>query len=277
MIPKGLNYSTIYFRFMSDLEDSDEYSRETEAIVKTLKELPVNDNSYSLKKYSINQVENIINFIPGDIKSVIEGLDPTGKFSLLFSKIGERKSERDRERIYYALAWIIQRTRMFNRIINPENEQDIDLMMMYLERCRETYQLSKIRIFSNIWINGLIHRERCLEEKAYIFNLASLLTLEELYVLQFIHKQQGYVIPSGDVLEGVKLKNPSASTQKIADAFGITKEYATQLCIRLQGMGLLYPADITFANISGSAPPQNFAITEYVDTFIKYILEPDME
>jgi len=262
---------------MDDLGKNDETTREVDEIRKMLEELLVDDDSYSLINQVMNQIENCTNSIPDFIKLSIEALDPTGKASLFFSKIGERKSERDRERIYYALAWIIQRTRVFNRIINPENEQDIDLMIMYLERCRETYQLSKIRIFSNIWINGLIYRERCLEEKAYIFNLASLLTLEELYVLQFVHNQQGYVIPKGDVLEGLKLKNSSASTQKIADAFGITKGYATQLCIRLQGMGLLSPADITFANVSGSEPPQNFAITEYVDTFIKYILEPNVE
>lgn len=262
---------------MSDLGNSDEHSRETEAIVKTLKELPVNNNSYSLKEYGINQFENITDFIPDDIKLVIEGLDPTGKFSILFSKIGERKSKKELERIYYALAWIIQRTRMFDKIINPENEQDIDLLIIYLERCRETYQLSKIRIFSNIWINGLIYRERGLEEKAYVFNLAALLTLEELRVLQFIHKQQGFTPSVSASMDGVKVMKPSASTQEIADAFEITKEYATQLCIRLQGFGLLYPAGLTVANIEGFNLPENFAITEYVDTFIKYILEPEME
>jgi hypothetical protein len=107
--------------------------------------------------------------------------------------------------------------------------------------------------------------------------LVLLLTLEELYVLQFTHNHQGYTPFAEGLIDGSRVKKPFASTQEIADAFEITKEYATQLCIRLQGFGLLYPAGLTVANIEGFNLLENFGITEYVETFIKYILEPEME
>lgn len=127
-------------------------------------------------------------------------------------------------------------------------------------------------------INSLINREHNINEKAYIFNLASSLMLEELFVLGIVYSQT-HQISSIERVAGStdQMKDPSTSIDQIAEKLNIEIDYAQQLCIRLQSMGLLYPANITVADMCGLKLPSTYAMSNYVKTFVKYIIDPDLE
>ena len=203
----------------------DSNNEEIKDILKTINELPV-DETYALGQYILNlgecTVSNIIETIPKRLITALELYDPSGKISILFSHIRENKAEKERQRILYAVAWLIKRVRLFGMILDPNNEHDIELSVMYLERCKETYQLGKIKIFSNILINGLINRERDINEKTYIFNLVSSLMLEELFVLGIVYSET-YQISSIERAAGsiVQQQDPSISIDQIAEKLNI--------------------------------------------------------
>lgn len=239
----------------------EEQIQDIDDIMRIIEQLPVDD--FSLQDLIEGKATSAIEAIPENLASLLELVDPTGKISILFSHIERHKTKKEFQRIMCAVAWLVQKTRSFSKLIEPNNEQDIELLMMYLERCKETYQLKKIETYSNIWINSLINRERDVNEKEYIFNLASLLTLEELFVLKFIYNQS--------------YQTSSVSIDQIAENLIIEKDYAQQICIRLQGMGLLYPSNLTILEAGGGRLPTKYSMTNYVRTFVKYITDPNLE
>jgi hypothetical protein len=208
-----------------------------------------------------------LDLIPNEISSVPTIIDPTGTISTVLSALNAVKLKRELNNIKYAVAYAIVHIRKYNRVLDPSNEDELALSNMYIERCKETYQINKIKVFSNVWINGLLDKNRSLEEAAYVFDLVATLTLEQLLALKVIYDRD---TASRKSMINSAAKN-NAIIDYVAEELKIERAFAQQLCISLEGRGLLADAHIGAFDYPG---PINFYMTDWVKNFIKYIIEP---
>ncbi|MBN2250990.1 MAG: MarR family transcriptional regulator [Candidatus Altiarchaeota archaeon] len=142
--------------------------------------------------------------------------------------------------------------------------QGPELTNLYFEHCKNTYDREKIKFFRNVWINGMIKDDRDLDEKAYVFDLAASLTLDQIMVLRHIYKS--FSNESNDF-----------RVEDIAKELKIDKARVQHLCISLQGQGLLQVMDLKGVPTKGGYEPMGdvFRMTDYVNDFVMYLIEPD--
>jgi len=239
---------------MNEIEDND--SIEIEKIERELENL----GSNALKPLSQRLLDQAGKIVPDELSSLPSSIDPTGIISILFSGINAYKAKRQYENLKYCIAYLIHKSRQYDRRIEPKTEEDWAITIMYFERCLEAYQKEKISIFYNIWINSIFKTESALDEKAHAFNLATSLTLDQIKVFKIVYHNQG-----------------DMSVNELAKKLGTDVPYARQLCNSLGGIGLLeavniIPAVKTSTKMSGS---NIFSKTDYAKQFIEYIIEPE--
>lgn len=135
-------------------------------------------------------------------------------------------------------------------------QQGPELMNLYFEHCKNTYSQEKINFFRNVWINGMIKEEQNLEEKAYMFDLVSSLTLEQIQTLKIVYDEKR-ILDIGEISERT----------------GIDNTATRHICLRLQGAGFLQIADI--GGIGQRCGGNEFVGTEYLKILAGYLMEPD--
>jgi len=205
---------------------------------------------------------------------LLANLDPTGIVSTINQYLTENKAKREQENVLYAIYWcrksILKHQDMLRNLEKEYLEQQgPELMNLYFEHCKNTYNLEKIEFFRNVWINGMIKDDRDLDEKAYVFDLAASLTLDQIIILRHIYEK--FNSETNDV-----------AVNDIVEALKIEKTRVQHLCISLQGLGLLqyttndvggWMREDTDLNVIGG---NYFRMTEYVKEFVMYIMEPDL-
>jgi hypothetical protein len=178
-------------------------------------------------------------------------------------------AEREKNNLLIALCELQKNyTQISNLLSNLDDDyveqQGPELMNMYFEHCKNTYNRERIKFFRNVWINGMIKGDRDLDEKAYVFDLVASLTLEQIIVIRHIYKN------SSDKSNNVRVED-------IAKELKIEKTRAQHLCISLQGQGLLQVMGPMGAHIGGGYGSLGdvFRMTEYVKDVVSYMMEPD--
>ena len=100
-----------------------------------------------------------------------------------------------------------------------------------------------------------------LEEEEYIFDLLASMRLEEISVLKIVYAKFSLDSP------------PFVDVSEIARALNIDLAHVQQICITLEGKGLLHH-DNSLDTWVGHNLPTRFATNEYVRILVKYIMEP---
>ncbi len=218
-------------------------SREIEELVASMKSLG-----------GIEDASNwFLNLIPDEISSIPSFIDPSGTISMVLSVLNAVKLKRELNNIKYAVAYAIVHIRKCNKVLDPRNEEELTLSNMYFERCKETYQINKIKVYSNVWINGLLEENLNLDEAAYVFDLIATLTWEQLLVLKVIYDRD---TASRNSTINSEVKKTDM-VDYVAKELNIESSFAQQLCISLEGKGLLADAGIGAFDYPG---PVNFYI-----------------
>jgi predicted transcriptional regulator len=204
--------------------------------------------------------------IPSYIRA-IQNIDPTGIASTIGQLLSENKAKREQDNIIraiYNLNLAIQK--YSEQLTNLEekyfSEQVPSLTYKYFELSKRTFESQKIEFFRNIWLNGLINTDKQSGEKASIFELAGILTSDEILALKIFYDEQ-------HVLE-FKDRKPT-HIEKIAKVLNVEISYAQQISMSLQSRGLLLDYGIGKYGYKG---PINFVLTDYAKLFAEYITEP---
>lgn len=215
--------------------------------------------------YISDKVADAYGSLPTLIKS-LSNLDPTGITAYFTQILNENQTQRENENISYALYQLfLALSKIKAESIN--REQFPALSYLYLEHSKQAYRKSKIELLRNIWFNGIIDKKDSLEIKANIFNLLSTLTEDDVRILKLIHEKQNS-IPYKD--------RKGISKDFIAEELKIDADYTQQLCIALQGKGLLFDANIGWMDYNQGLAngPCNFSMTNYVLVLAEYFKDP---
>jgi hypothetical protein len=193
---------------------------------------------------------------------LLANLEPTGIVSTINQLVTENKAKREQENILYAIYWCRKSILKHQDILrNLEKEyleqQGPELMNLYFEHCKNTYNRKKIEFFRNVWINGMIKENRDLDEKAYAFDLLASLRIEQVLVLKLIYES---------LLSEMRVND-------IASTLNIDLIKTKHICSSLEGLGLLVPKNATFGSLS-SGEPEYFGITDYIKIVVGYLVEP---
>ena len=201
--------------------------------------------------------------LPSLIK-LLPNFDPTGISGAIVQTLNENNSKRLQKNIISALYLMAQTIQQFeNKLLNLEIKNQIPaLTEIYFEHSSRTHQKGKIEFFKNIWINGILREDKKIDEKIEVFESVSSLTEEQIVVLKFIYNFQH----NNDFLQ----RKPVGITQ-LAEALGYDIIRMQQICISLQGKGLLHDYGVGKYNYPG---PVNFVMTDYVSLLVSYIVEP---
>ncbi|MDD4652095.1 MAG: hypothetical protein PHQ34_07670 [Methanothrix sp.] len=234
------------------------------AEIEEIEELLEKLGSNTLKPFSQRMIEGLGMNIPDEVSSLPSVLDPTGCLSALLSGINAYNQKKQYENIRYALAYLIYKSRRYDQLISPKTDDDHEVTIMFFSRCKEAYQRDKIRIFYNIWANAIINADRDIEEKAFVFDLIASMRKEEIMALKIASNKFS--------LESAR----NVDLDEIAKTLNIDKGRAQQICIALQGKGLLHAVN-SWGDIAGSSTPKQFAANDYVETLVRYIMDPTLK
>jgi vesicle coat complex subunit len=162
---------------------------------------------------------------------LLANLDPTGIASTINQCLVENKARSEQENILYAIYCCWKSISEYeDRFRSLENEylgqQGPELMNLYFENCKNTYNRKKINFFRNVWVNGMTKDDRDLDEKAYVFDLVASLTLDQIIVLRHIYKN-------------TTNETDTLNLAYIAKELKINEARAQHLCTNLQSRGLL--------------------------------------
>ncbi len=202
--------------------------------------------------------------VPDEFLPILSLIEPLS--ASILTGLNAFNSRRERDNIEDALARIIIVLRDHNSMIkcflDQCSEEYIKIQLfMYLEHSMRTLQKKKIEIFCNIWTNSVIRPIHNLEEEEYIMDLIASMRLEEITVLKIVYDKYSLDSP------------PFVDISEIARALNIDLAHAQQICISLQGKGLLHP-DTSSELVAGDFVPTRFATNEYVRILVQYIMEP---
>ena len=135
-------------------------------------------------------------------------------------------------------------------------------MKVYLYHCKEIRDEKKVKYYARIWFESVTNYEQPLDEKEYIFSLISSLTTDQIKVLKFIYDKVSTMLKE-DEESG---KRPFG-IEGFAKTNKLNYPYVQQICIDLQGKGLLIPGGESII----SSNPHSFLTSDYVDTVIIYL------
>ena len=216
-------------------------------------------------KGAIDQLADAYSNIPPLLR-VLSVFDKTGISTAIDKILTKKKAKRVQNNILLAIYELAKVVNMlgqkFNEMeISYKEEQVTELTYMYFDNCKKTMQEGKIKYFRNVWFNSIIDTTKQLDEKAYVFDLIGRLRIEQILVLKYIFEKQGNSKPRNRI--AVELKD-------IAKKLQVKPEFAQQICISLQGMGLLH----TGLGAVRTSGPDKFFMTDYVTLIGKYIREP---
>lgn len=121
---------------------------------------------------------------------------------------------------------------------------------LYFQKCKEIRQTEKIRTFCNIWFNGATKFSDTYDKKEYIFDLIEALTFDQIKLLKYICSLN-HVLPE--------------HLRKYSEENQIEYSYLIQMCIGLQGKGLIEPTGTI------SSPPSEFRAARFTETMIGYL------
>jgi hypothetical protein len=205
-------------------------------------------------------------------------LDPTGISPSLLAKCDEFILKNELDNIEMATYLLRKKACQYEKRLNLLEEkylqeQVIPLTAKYLILSKDAYQRDKIEDFCNIWINGVLNEKASFGEKAYVFDLIASFRLEELLVLKIVNSKSLHIPSLGGSLSGIQPSEGFTHISEISRELKITETHAQQICLGLQGRGLLR-IRATMGDLAGQTTPREFAANEYVDTIRKYLLEP---
>lgn len=195
----------------------------------------------------------------------LKNFDPTGCISAFADVLAEIKAKRNEEKfwltlygLYTALYMINQK---FENSIDPEyKSQVIPLIEMYFDYSMRAYQLEKIELFRNAFINGVIDYDKTFDEKENISKIISALTIEQIRILKFAY-----------VNNFSNLESKSVNKTDISTGLGLTEPYVQHLCHDLIGKGLLF--GVNTVDVLNGGEYDTYRIGDYLPILIKYIKE----
>lgn len=196
----------------------------------------------------------------------IQNLDPTGISGAIDQVLSNNKAKREQENLMHALYAFYEAILYLGNkqavLDSSINQQLSELTYLYFQKSQETYDNRKIEYYKNIWINGVISNVETLEEKAYVFNIVSSLSIDEIILLASMVRRQG--------LHTFRDREPM-TINDVAGQLGFTTHRSQQLCIGLSGKGLLHDYGLGRYDYAG---PVKFVITDYVMLISKYLERP---
>lgn len=215
----------------------------------------------------LDKASDIYDKIPTIIR-IGKNFDPTGLLGSIDDVFSDNRSRREQNRIvdglYHLHRYNLDFATTIKAALEQYREEFLSITEFYLYSCKETYDEKKIRYYARIWFECVTSHDVSLDEKEYIFTLISSLTTDQIKVLKFIYDKVSTMLKeneeSGKRPFGIK---GFAETNKLNYA------YVQQICIDLQGKGLLIPGAESFV----SSNPHSFSTSDYVDTVIKYLKE----
>lgn len=229
------------------------------------KELFERPESVSKLQQIFDKALDVYDELPLLVK-LLPSFDKTGVFGAIAQMISEHSAKRKRENIICALFYMekaIQQHEKKLKNLESKGQHISVLTERYFEYSRRTYQQNKIEWFRNVWLNGILRGEDSLDQKFEVFDLVSTLTEEQIIVLKYMYDNQN----ENDFLE----RKPVHISQ-LAKALGFDTRRSQQICISLQGRGLLHDYGIGKYNYHG---PVSFVMTDYVSFLVLYIIDPE--
>lgn len=218
------------------------------------------DAQESFDKSILGKVADIYDGMPSVIKA-LENFEPLGIAGSVVDVLADIKAERKekqlREVLYnYCLAIYEIRQKIDNLEIDIDSikSQVPVLSDVYLDTGMRSYQLEKIKYLKNILVNGIIDYNRELDEKISMFSLLASLTISQI---------RAVILVNG--------KYRILKIEEISQELGVENAYARQLCMSLNGMGLLNITDI--GGIGQRSGGYEFGPTEYGKQFNDYIID----
>lgn len=215
-----------------------------------------------LKEYSsiIDKASDLYDKTPILIKA-IQNFDPTGIAGAIDQVLSDNKAKREQENLtqalyelYKAIIWLGKKQLQLDSSI----EQHVpDLTSLYFEKSKESYDTQKIGYYKNIWLNGVLSDKETLEEKAYVFNIVSSLSVDEILVLSLL---------AGKQARHDFQKREPLTIKDIADQNHLSTQRSQQLCIGLAGKGLLHDYGLGRWDYD---EPFKFVITDYVKAYFQ--------
>jgi sulfur carrier protein ThiS len=217
------------------------------------------DAQESFDKSILGKVADIYDGMPSVIKALknFEPLGIAGSVADVLADIkAERKEKQLREVLYnYCLAIyeILQKINNLEIDIDRIKPQVPALSDVYLDTGMRSYQIEKIEYLKNILVNGVIDYNRELDEKISMFSLLASLTISQIRAVIFVNGNYRIM-----------------KVEEIAQELSVENAYARQLCMSLNGMGLLNITDI--GGLGQGSGGYEFGPTEYGREFVAYIL-----
>ncbi|MCX6669642.1 MAG: hypothetical protein NTV25_07550, partial [Methanothrix sp.] len=217
----------------------------------------------------IDRFADMFDKIPLPVK-LLKNFDPTGVIGYFADGLSEIKAKRNEEKLLKTIYELIKAVCIIDQKlgrIDPHyfEAQVIALTEMYFDHSMGSYQLEKIEIFRNAFINSVIDYDRDLDEKENMFNLISSLTMDQIRILKFCY--ESYRFQSRDI-----------NFVDIANELKLTSySYVGQLCHSLIGKGLLVGMGYSVSKSGPFAGYSRYRIGNYLDHLIKYIIEPIYE
>lgn len=216
----------------------------------------------------LDKASNAYDNIPQLIKTFGKLIDKSGVVGVVDEVLTGHNAQREQERLYYAVYNLgvktMQSEATVRQAINDLKEEFPELTMLYFDKCKESRELKKTKVFRDIWFNSIISNSSTFTEKEYVFELVSTLSCDQINVLKYIYQQSAENLR----VMGRDKTPPIGLTQYCTD-MGLKYEYVQQICINLQGKGLLQPGAETLI----TANPTHFLPTGYMDTLIDFLKE----
>jgi len=216
----------------------------------------------------LDKVSNAYDKTPQLIRALARYIDKSGILGAVDEVLTGYKAQQEQERLYYAVynlgVKVAQNEAMVRQAINELKEEFPALVMLYFEKCKESKELEKIKVFRDIWFNSITIKSSTYEEKQYVFELVSSLSYDQIMILKYIYQHS-----ADNIRKLGRDKTPPVGLTKYCADLGLKYEYVQQICINLQGKGLLQQGVETFI----SANPTHFLPTSYVDTLIEFLKE----
>lgn len=204
--------------------------------------------------------------LPRSIR-LLKNLDPTGGFISYFADtLSEIKAERNEEKLWKTLYELFKALHIIYQKqgkINPEyfESQVIALTEMYFDHSMRAYQIEKIEILKNAFVGGVLDYNKTLDEKENIFNIVSSLTIEQICILKYCYDNKDKYPPPHGIQISV-----------MAHELKLSESYVDQLCLNLEGKGLLFGI-LSSRPYGGGRGYGQYIIGDFLDYLIKYIKE----
>lgn len=213
--------------------------------------------------------------IPNFIRK-LSNIDPTGALGYLDGLLTDNKAKREQERLHMALHYMYQTFLEFGNEMKQFMEKDkykaSIVTELYFEKSKESYQEEKVNYLKLVWINSILNYERKLDEKEYVFQLVSSLSVDQIRVIKVVYKgvEEKISIFGEQTEDETEL---CLLVKEISQSLNLDNTYTQQICTDLHGRGLLrYPRG---GFINGE--PAAFLTTSIVELLNIYLNETDAD